>query len=238
MDPKEIAVVSSNKSLQSFIHQFPCLPAPSRPNTSPNFNVVDASRPVLRDSPSPFHPSAWVELLRQYPGPLGIHLSMILRFGAEVGYQGPQDAFILSKNLTSSREDPLIIDTKLEDDLRMHRVIPVINPLHGAVKKLACPRLPIPIGGVPSRAREPCTCSRCIVKGRSLNGKKHVCHPEGHHTRCGYCSKKHGTCLEVSPVLRLSPLANSSDPTIHVGTNHKLRKRDRERLDKRRYGVN
>ncbi len=34
---------------------------------------------------------------------------MVLRFGAELGYEGP-DAFILSDNLASALEDPTIIE--------------------------------------------------------------------------------------------------------------------------------
>lgn len=53
---------------------------------------------------------------------------MILRFGAELGYQGPPDAFILSDNLASVLEDPAIIDKKLAEDLAMGRVVEVKEP--------------------------------------------------------------------------------------------------------------
>lgn len=53
---------------------------------------------------------------------------MILRFGAELGYQGPPDAFILSRNLSSALEDPAIIDKKLTEDLALGRVVEVDAP--------------------------------------------------------------------------------------------------------------
>lgn len=53
---------------------------------------------------------------------------MILRFEVELGYKGPRDAFILSKNLSSVVKDPSIIDNKLKEDFRLQQVIPVPNP--------------------------------------------------------------------------------------------------------------
>ena len=52
---------------------------------------------------------------------------MILRFGAQLGYEGP-NAFILSKNLASALADTEIIDKKLAEDLRCRRVEKVTNP--------------------------------------------------------------------------------------------------------------
>lgn len=57
-----------------------------------------------------------------------MHMPMILRFGAELGYQGPPDAFILSENLTSTLEEPAVIDKKLTEDLAMGRVVEVEKP--------------------------------------------------------------------------------------------------------------
>lgn len=34
----------------------------------------------------------------------------------ELGYKGPRDVLILSKNLTSAMEAPSVIDNKLEED--------------------------------------------------------------------------------------------------------------------------
>lgn len=47
---------------------------------------------------------------------------MIFRFEAELGYEGPSNAFILSDNLASALEDPAIIEKKLKDDLAFGRV--------------------------------------------------------------------------------------------------------------------
>ena len=100
----------------------PCLPAPIRPNTIPSFQLVDASRQRLKDSPSPLVPSAWATLLQEYPGPLRVHLPMILRFGVQIGYEGPTDILRIEKNLTSANEDPETIENKLQEDLRKGRV--------------------------------------------------------------------------------------------------------------------
>lgn len=42
---------------------------------------------------------------------------MILRFGAEIGYKGPQNLLIFSENLASAMEDPSIIDNKLVENI-------------------------------------------------------------------------------------------------------------------------
>lgn len=112
-------------SLRKFLRTFPCFPAPPRPNTATRFRLVDASQPPLANSPSPPRPSAWAELLSGYPGSLRVHLPMIIRFGAELGYKGPTDALILSKNLSSALVDTEIIDKKLRDDLELQRVVEV-----------------------------------------------------------------------------------------------------------------
>lgn len=57
-----------------------------------------------------------------------IHLPMILRFGAQLGYKGPDDSFILSKNLASVLDKPGVIDKKLTEDLALQRVVEVPNP--------------------------------------------------------------------------------------------------------------
>lgn len=54
---------------------------------------------------------------------------MILRFGAELGYKGPHNLFILSKNLSLALKDPGVIAKKLRDDLALHRVIEVPEPV-------------------------------------------------------------------------------------------------------------
>ena len=110
------------------MNAFPCLPAPPRPNTINHFQLVDASQPPLQNLPSPLKPTAWAELLSSYPGSIQIHLPMILRFGAQLGYEGP-NAFILSKNLASALADTEIIDKKLAEDLRCRRVKEVTIPI-------------------------------------------------------------------------------------------------------------
>ena len=119
----------------------PCLPAPIRPNTIPSFQLVDASRQRLKDSPSPLVPSAWATLLQEYPDPLRVHLPMILRFGVQIGYEGPTDILRIEKNLTSPNEDPETIENKLQEDLRK-----------GRVRRIAAPSQPFvasPLGLVP-----------------------------------------------------------------------------------------
>ena len=94
------------------------------------FRLADASKLPLTNSPSTLKPTAWADFLLQYPKPDGlkIHLPMILRFGAELGYKGPSDAFILSDNLTSALKDLVIIDKKLQEDLASGRVIQLQGP--------------------------------------------------------------------------------------------------------------
>lgn len=54
---------------------------------------------------------------------------MIIRFSAELGYKGPCNAFILSKNLSSALKDPDIIEKKkLLEALTLGWVIQVPNP--------------------------------------------------------------------------------------------------------------
>ncbi len=65
---------------------------------------------------------------------------MILRFGAQLGYEG-LNAFILSKNLASALADTGIIDKKLAEDLRCRRVEEVTNP--------TLPFISSPLGLVP-----------------------------------------------------------------------------------------
>lgn len=64
-------------------------------------------------------------MLKNYSRHLGIHLAIILRFGAEIGYKGPQDVLILSENLVSVMKNPSIIDNKLEEDFQLCRVVHV-----------------------------------------------------------------------------------------------------------------
>lgn len=52
---------------------------------------------------------------------------MVLRFGAELVYEGPK-AFILFDNLASALKDPTIIEKKLQEHLALGRVIPVHQP--------------------------------------------------------------------------------------------------------------
>ncbi len=103
---------------------YPCLPAPPRQNTIIKFRLADTFKPLLTNSPSPLKLRAWAELLARYPGSLRIHHPILLRFGAELGYEGP-DAFILSENLASALEDPTIIEKKLQEDLDSGRMTPV-----------------------------------------------------------------------------------------------------------------
>lgn len=121
------SIAIDDLSLRKFFRAFPCLLAPPRLNTSTRFCLADASRPPLQlqNSPSPLRPSAWAELLSNYPGPLRVHLPMIIRFGAELGYDGPTDALIFSKNLLSALVDTEIIDKKLRKDLALHRIVEV-----------------------------------------------------------------------------------------------------------------
>lgn len=111
----KIASLANRNNLYQFICDFLCLPAPPRPNTFIKFRLADASKPPLINSPSLLKPSALANLLIQYLGSLQNHLAMVLQFGAELRYKGP-DAFILSDNLASALEDLTIIEKKFQED--------------------------------------------------------------------------------------------------------------------------
>lgn len=127
-------------SLQAFLKDFPCQPAPSRPNTTALFPLYDATKPPLKNSPSPFVISAWKRLLRPYPDHrLPLSLTLILTFGALVGYTGPK-AHIISKNLKSTLLAPEVITTGIDTDIAVGRVRPTTNK---------APLISSPLGLVP-----------------------------------------------------------------------------------------
>ena len=125
VDVAEVASFANKNALHQFICAFPYLYAPLKPNTAIRFRLADASKLLLTNFPSPLRPSAWADLLLKYPGALRIHLPMILRFGAKLGYNGALDAFILSDNLATALKEPPIIDKKLTEDLTLGRVAEV-----------------------------------------------------------------------------------------------------------------
>ena len=116
MEVVEVASLASRNYLYQFIRAYPCLPTPLRLNTIIKFRLADASKPPKTNSPSIMKPKAWIDLLARYSGSLRIYHPMVLRFWAELGYEGP-DAFILSDNLASVLEDPIIIKKKLQEEL-------------------------------------------------------------------------------------------------------------------------
>ena len=117
-------LVQEHLLLNQFISRYSCSPAPLRPNTFPKFRLVDPSQPPLVHSPSPFKPHAWATLLSHYGGPLPSQLVLILRFGALIGYEGPEST-IISPNLRSALLEPTIIQKKLEQDLASRQVVPI-----------------------------------------------------------------------------------------------------------------
>ena len=124
----EVASLANKNSLHQFICAFSCLSAPPRPNIAIRFRLANASKPPLNNCPSPLRPSAWADLLLEYAGALRIYLPMILRFGTELGYKGPLDAFIILDNFASALKDPPIINKKLTEDLALGRVVEVEKP--------------------------------------------------------------------------------------------------------------
>ena len=130
-------------AIQAFLSSNPCVPAPSRPNTTLGFPLVDTSGPPLEASPSPFNTAAWKALLADYPDPhLPKVLCEILEYGTLVGYQGPS-AFRLPPNLPTATLAPGLIQTKLDEDMLLHRVVVVPNP--------TSPFICSPLGLVPKR---------------------------------------------------------------------------------------
>lgn len=119
--------VNDNLALLKFMKVLPYLPVRPRPNITTYFQLVDISQSTLQNSLSLLRLLAWAGLLTDYPDSLQIYLLLILRFGAQLGYKGPTNAFIFSKNLASALMDTEIIDKKLTKDLASGRMIKVIN---------------------------------------------------------------------------------------------------------------
>jgi len=109
---------------------------------------VDSNQHPLKNSPSPFIPPSWEALLSQYPGSLPVTLAGILKYGCQIGYNGPPQ-FILSQNLKSAQSgqsdqldqsDQSEISDKLISDLALRRVV-LRNP--------SFPFISSPLGLVP-----------------------------------------------------------------------------------------
>ena len=133
--------ILSSDNLTSFLSEFACLPTPPRPNTKVLFQLVDASKPRLACSPSPFIIDAWSQLLEHYQDQsLRIHLVMLLHFGCLLGYIGPE-TLILSSKLPSALIDQSVIDEKLAQDLAIGRIVQITNP--------SLPFISSPLGPVP-----------------------------------------------------------------------------------------
>ena len=98
---------------------------PPRPNTSPSFQVFTSLQPRLVNSPSPFCPSAWRNLLWEYPGDLGYLCEGVLTYGAQIGCQHPP-TFRHSAN--HKIEAPDLISDKLVQDLAIGRVQRYLGP--------------------------------------------------------------------------------------------------------------
>ncbi len=113
----EIASLANENVFCQFTHTYLCFPAFPRTNTHIKFRLADATKPSLMNTPSSLKSTAWAIFLSQYLGGLRIHLPMILHFGAELGYKGLSNAFILSDNLASALKDQAIIEKKLQEDL-------------------------------------------------------------------------------------------------------------------------
>ncbi len=54
----EVVSLANRNDLYQFMHAYPYLPAPPRPNTIIKYRPADASKPLLNNSPSPLKPRA------------------------------------------------------------------------------------------------------------------------------------------------------------------------------------
>ncbi len=125
----EVASFANKTNLYQFIRTFSCFFDSPRANTSIKFELVDASKTPLINSPSSPKLSALADLFSQYQRGLKIHLPMIFCFGAELGYESPSNAFILSNNLASALKVPAIVEKKLQKHLASGRVMQVQESL-------------------------------------------------------------------------------------------------------------
>ena len=112
--------------LMQFISIFSCSCVPSIPNTSINFSLVDASKPILCSSPSLFITKAWSSLLKHYPSALRLQMLMLFWQSALLRYK-KLEAYILSSNLPSALLNPRKIDDKLSDDLVVGRISQILS---------------------------------------------------------------------------------------------------------------
>ena len=136
------SLISNRNNLYQFMRAFLCLHASPKPNTLIKFRLADVSKPPLASSLSPLKLSTWANLLLQYLRGFKVHFPMILRFGAELGYKGPSNVFILSDNLASALKDPTIIEKKLQEDLALGRIVYILDPP-------SPPFISLPLGLVP-----------------------------------------------------------------------------------------
>ena len=104
------------------------------------FRLVDLFYFSLKQFLFLFNTHIWATLFHLYKRPLMSQLILILRFGALLGYQGP-DAYIISNNLSFALFDLDIIKQKFNKDLLLGCVIyvtkkkPFISSLLGLVPK-------------------------------------------------------------------------------------------------------
>ena len=125
---------------------YTCVPALPRPNTCPQFRTADISGGLLINSLSPLILHAWQEGLRGYPGNLSKIIEDIIRCGCLLGYQGP-DQHILSENLPTANNDPLMMERKIVEDLSCRRI---------AITDTSPPFISSPLGFAPKPDRSWC----------------------------------------------------------------------------------
>lgn len=104
-----------------FICKFPCFPTPSRPNTSINFSLVNASKLKLCLFSSYFITKARLFLLKYYGDVLRLYIVMFFWFSALFKYK-KQEAQVLSLNLLLLLIDSKRINDKLNNHLGAGRI--------------------------------------------------------------------------------------------------------------------
>ena len=119
------------------------LPA-ARPNTTILFTAT--TRHAIPMPPMSLCPAWWEELLGQYPDPVFRNtLCLIARYGAKVGYEGPDQA-IRRPNLASANEAPGVTDGDLKRNRERGKVA-VVHSLGPRFVVSPLALVPKPAGG-------------------------------------------------------------------------------------------
>lgn len=98
---------------------------PARPNTA--FLLTATTAHPLPMPQMSLHPEEWKEFLSSYPDPIfSKTLKCISRYGAKVGYKGPEQR-IRRPNLVSAKDSRSVINVDLQLNLQQGQVVEILG---------------------------------------------------------------------------------------------------------------